>query len=58
VLAEIRSDNVALVAVIANFKIIIVVLLSAWLLKERQKIRQKTAGAIAALAGLTVMFWR
>ncbi len=58
VLSEIRSNNVALVTVIANFKIIIVVLLGAWLLKERQKLWQKTAGALTALIGLTVMFWR
>lgn len=58
VLSEIRSNNVALVTVIANFKIIIVVLLGTWLLKERQKLWQKATGAITALAGLTVMFWR
>lgn len=57
VLAEIRSNNVALVTVVNNFKIIIVVVLGAWLLKERRKLRQKAIGAVAALAGLTVMFW-
>jgi drug/metabolite transporter (DMT)-like permease len=58
VLSEIRSNNVALVTAISNFKIIIVVVLGVWLLKERQKLWQKTVGAVAALAGLTVMFWR
>jgi transporter family protein len=56
VLAQVRSNNVALITVISNFKLVIVVVLSAWLLKERQKIQQKAIGALAAIAGLCVMF--
>lgn len=58
VLAQIRSDNVALVTVIANFKLIVVMILGAWLLRERHKLWQKTAGAFASLTGLVVMFWK
>lgn len=55
--AEILSNNVALVSVTTNFKLVIVVLLGAWLLKERHKLRQKYIGAVVAMVGLTIMFW-
>ncbi|MEO6761049.1 MAG: DMT family transporter [Candidatus Saccharimonadales bacterium] len=58
VLAEVRSNNVALISVISNFKIIVVVAIGAWLLKERTRLRQKAIGALIALAGLSMMFWK
>lgn len=58
VLAEVRSNNVALVTVIGNFKIIFVVGFAVWLLRERAKIKQKLFGAGVATLGLIFMFWR
>lgn len=58
VLAEVRSNNVSLVSVIANFRLIIVMILGAWLLKERDRLRQKAVGALASLAGLTMLMWK
>lgn len=55
-LAQIRSNNVALVTVIANFRLIIIVILGYWLLKERQKITQKAVAASASIAALAIMF--
>jgi drug/metabolite transporter (DMT)-like permease len=56
-LAMIRSNNVALITVISNLKLIIVVLLGIWILKERNRIRQKIAGAAFAILALAFMFW-
>ncbi|MGH7156658.1 MAG: EamA family transporter [Candidatus Saccharimonadales bacterium] len=58
VLAEVHSNNVALVSVISNFRIIIVVLLGWWLLKERQRIAQKLVASTGAILALTLMFWQ
>lgn len=58
VLAQIRSNNVALVTVISNFRLIIVVALGFWLLKERQKIAQKLIATAASTASLAVIFWK
>jgi drug/metabolite transporter (DMT)-like permease len=56
--AEIRSNNVGLVSVISNFKLIIVLLLGWWLLKERKYLERKLLSALFAIGGLTVMFWQ
>lgn len=58
ILALIRSNNVALVTVISNFRLIIVVLLGVIFLKERQKIYQKLAGSALATVALSFMFWQ
>lgn len=57
-LAQIKSDNVALVTVISNYRLIIVVLLGYWLLRERQKLRQRIIASVAATLSLTLLFWR
>lgn len=57
ILSEVKSNNVALVSVISNFKLIIVILLSWWLLKERQYLVRKFTSATASIIGLTMMFW-
>jgi drug/metabolite transporter (DMT)-like permease len=57
-LSLIKSNNVGLVTVISNFKLIIIILLGAWLLKERKKIAQKTIAAAGASAALVLLFWR
>jgi uncharacterized membrane protein len=57
ILSEVKSNNVALVSVISNFKLIIVILLSWWLLKERQYLARKFTSATASIIGLTMMFW-
>ena len=58
IFAEVKSNNVALVTVVSNFRLIVVVFLAAWLLKERERLQQKLTAAVAALAGLTIMFWK
>jgi drug/metabolite transporter (DMT)-like permease len=58
IVAEVRSNNVGLVSVIANFRLIIVILLGAWLLKEHQHLRQKFGAALASIAGMAIMFWK
>jgi len=58
IFSEVRSNNVALVTVISNFRLIIVVMLGYWLLKERQRLVQKLASAVTAVAGLGMLFWR
>jgi drug/metabolite transporter (DMT)-like permease len=56
VLAQVRSNNIALVTVISSFKLIVVVALGAWWLREHQKLWQKTIGTVVALIGLSTMF--
>ncbi len=58
ILAEIRSNNVGLVSIISNFKLIFVVLLGWWLLKERNNLSRKAISAAASIAGLAIMLWR
>jgi drug/metabolite transporter (DMT)-like permease len=58
ILAEVRSNNVGLVSVIANFRLIVAIFLGAWLLGERQYIRQKLAAAAVSIAGMGLMFWK
>lgn len=58
ILAIIRSNNVGLMTVISNFRLIIVVLLGVWLLKERQKTYQKLFGSAVAIIALSLMFWQ
>ena len=58
IVTEVKSNNVALAVVISNFRLILVILLGAWLLHESQHLRQKLTAAAAAIAGLTVMFWK
>lgn len=57
IMALIRSNNVGLITVVSNFKLIIVVLLGVWLLRETQKVRQKLLASTAAIASLGLMFW-
>ena len=56
--SEVKSNNVGLMSVISNFRLIIIVVLGMWLLKERQKIPQKLLASAAAVAALTLMFWQ
>jgi drug/metabolite transporter (DMT)-like permease len=56
--AEVKSDNVGLIAVVANFRLMLVVLLGAWLLKEHKHLKEKSVAAAASIAGITVMFWK
>jgi drug/metabolite transporter (DMT)-like permease len=58
VLAEMRSNNVALVSVIANFKLVVVVLVATLWLHEYDHLKQKYIGSAAALASLTLLFWK
>jgi drug/metabolite transporter (DMT)-like permease len=55
-LAEVRSNNVGLVTAISNFKIIIVIFLGWWLLKEHKFLVRKLTSATIAIIGLMIMF--
>lgn len=56
--SEVKSNNVGLMSVISNFRLIVIVLLGIWLLRERQKIPQKLLASAAAVVALTLMFWQ
>lgn len=58
IMTEVKSNNVALASVIANFRMIIVIFLGAWLLKEHQHMRQKLIAASTSIGGMVVMFWK
>lgn len=58
ILSAVKSDNIALVTVVGNFKLIVVAVLSAWLLKERQKLKEKIIATLTATAGLALIFWK
>jgi drug/metabolite transporter (DMT)-like permease len=58
IVAEVKSNNVGLVSVLANFRLMIVILLGAWLLREHNHLRQKVAAATASIAGIAIMFWK
>jgi len=58
ILALVKSNNVALMTVITNLKLIIIVLLGAWLLSEKQKLTEKLTAAFLALAGLSIILWK
>lgn len=56
--SQVKSNNVALVAISSNFRLIIIILLGAWLLKERQKLPQKLLAAGISVIGLAIIFWK
>lgn len=58
ILAMVRSNNLGLITIISNFRLIIVVLLGYWLLKERKKPLQKLIGSAVAIIALSLMFWQ
>lgn len=55
--ALVRSDSVSLVSVVANFRIIIVTILAAILLKERDHLQQKLLASVLAFVALSIIFW-
>lgn len=57
VLALDISNNVSLVTVIANFRIIIVAVLAGMLLGERKFYYKKIAAAAVSVVGLSIIFW-
>ncbi|MBA2279311.1 DMT family transporter [Candidatus Saccharibacteria bacterium] len=57
-LAIIRSNNVTLMIIISNFRIIVVALLAGFFLGERQHYTQKLAAAAAAFLALGIIFWK
>jgi drug/metabolite transporter (DMT)-like permease len=56
-LALVRSNNVTLMAVISNFRIIVVAILAGLLLKERDHYTEKLAAAAVAFVALGIIFW-
>lgn len=56
--SQVKSNNIALVAVSSNFRLIIIILLGAWLLRERRKLPQKLFAAAISIIGLAIIFWR
>ncbi len=57
ILALVKSNNVSLVTVVANFRIIIVAVLAGWLLGERQFYYKKLAAAAVSVIALSIIFW-
>ena len=57
VLALAKSNNVSLVAVVANFRIILVAILAGWFLNERTFYYKKIAAAAISVIGLSIIFW-
>jgi len=53
----VKSNNVGLMTVVANFKLILIILLGAWLLQERNKMKQKFIAAAGASVALAMLFW-
>lgn len=51
------SNNVTLLTVIANFRIIIVAVLAGWLLGERRFYYRKLAAAAVSVLALSIIFW-
>lgn len=51
------SNNVTLLTVIANFRIIIVAVLAGWLLGERRYYYRKLAAAAVSIFALSIIFW-
>ncbi len=51
------SDNLSLMMVVSNFRIIIVAVLAGWLLGERRFYYKKLAAAALSLVGLFIIFW-
>ncbi len=51
------SNNVTLLTVIANFRIIIVAVLAGWLLGERRFYYRKLAAAAVSVVALSIIFW-
>lgn len=57
VLALSKSNNVSLVTIIANFRIIIVAVLAGWLLGERRYYYKKLAAAAISVLALSIILW-
>lgn len=57
ILALVKSNNVAVVGVIENFRLVIIILLAALILKERDRLKQKFLAACGAICGLVIIFW-
>lgn len=52
-----ESNNLSLVMVVSNFRIIVVAVLAGWLLKERRFYYRKLVAAALSLVGLSIIFW-
>jgi drug/metabolite transporter (DMT)-like permease len=57
VMALAKSNNVSLMMVVANFRIIIVAVLAGWLLGERKYYYKKLAAAAISVLALSIIFW-
>jgi drug/metabolite transporter (DMT)-like permease len=57
ILALVKSNNVAVIEVIEQFKLVIIIILAALILKERDRLRQKFLAACGAICGLAIIFW-
>ena len=54
--AQRLSDSVSIIAVLSNFRIIIIAVLAAWLLKERRHFYRKLAAGCITVLGLSIIF--
>ncbi|MBX4201406.1 DMT family transporter [Candidatus Saccharibacteria bacterium] len=58
IIALVKSNNVALVGVIEQFKLVVIIILAALILKERDRLGQKLMAACVAILGLVIIFWK
>lgn len=56
--SAVQNDNVALTTVVGNFRLVVVAVLGALILKERQMLGQKLLSIILATVGLVLIFWK
>ncbi len=56
--SQIKANNLAVVAVSSNFRLILVILLGAWWLRERDRLKQKLLAAGLSIIGLSIIFWK
>lgn len=55
--ALVKSDNLTLVTLISNFRIVIVAVLAGWLLGEKRYYYKKLAAAAMSVVALSIIFW-
>lgn len=57
-MALVKNNSVSLTVVVSNSRIILIILLGAWLLNENNKIREKLLAASMAIISIFLIFWR
>lgn len=58
IISAVKTDNIAVVSVVSNFRVVIAVLLSAMLLRERQQLGKKLTATLVSMLGIVLIFWK